>query len=267
MTNISPDQMQVITQLDESLPELIGTKKEYVEYQEKRYKFAYQLPYSSVNWYKNRGEILAVNIETGVASLLPKREPTSIIDDGLALLRGLIGGEFGDDYDLATVKILMRNFDEVKPAIWSRLTPEEKKKISQLPKESVRVEKDVLVVDTELSGVISPIGIDDNLKNVKTINYQGKVFARYGQGVFTEFADEKETQTILLDILENKICVCDYLPLPPKRRPKTKAIKQPKATTIKKEVVKEKKEAVKKLPKPKTADQIALFESYKYEKN
>jgi hypothetical protein len=267
MTNISPDQMQVITQLDESLPELIGTKKEYVEYQEKRYKFAYQLPYSSVNWYKNRGEILAVNIETGVASLLPKREPTSIIDDGLALLRGLIGGEFGDDYDLATVKILMRNFDEVKPAIWSRLTPEEKKKISQLPKESVRVEKDVLVVDTELSGVISPIGIDDNLKNVKTINYQGKVFTRYGQGVFTEFADEKETQTILLDILENKICVCDYLPLPPKRRPKTKAIKQPKATTIKKEVVKEKKEAVKKLPKPKTADQIALFESYKYEKN
>jgi hypothetical protein len=220
-----------------------------------------------VNWYKNRGEILAVNIETGVASLLPKREPTSIIDDGLALLRGLIGGEFGDDYDLATVKILMRNFDEVKPAIWSRLTPEEKKKISQLPKESVRVEKDVLVVDTELSGVISPIGIDDNLKNVKTINYQGKVFTRYGQGVFTEFADEKETQTILLDILENKICVCDYLPLPPKRRPKTKAIKQPKATTIKKEVVKEKKEAVKKLPKPKTADQIALFESYKYEKN
>lgn len=266
MTDISSDQVQVITQLNESLPELIDIKKEYVEYQEKRYKFAYQLPYSSVNWYKNRGEILAVNIETGVASLLPKREPTSMIDDGLTLLRGLIDGEFGDDYDLATVKILMRNFDEVKPAIWSRLTPEEKKKISELPKESIRVEKDILVIDSELSGVISPIGIDDNLKNVKTIKYQGKVFTRYGQGVFVEFADEKETQTILLDILDNKICVCDYLPLPPKRRPKTKAIKQPKVAT-KKEVVKEKKEPAKKLPKPKVADQIALFESYKYEKN
>lgn len=222
MADISPDQVQVITQLEKSLPELIGTKKEYVEYQEKRYKFAYQLPYSSVNWYKNKNEILAFNIETGVASLLPKREPTSMIDDGLALLRGLIDGEFGDDYDLATVKILMRNFDEVKSAIWDRLTPEEKKKIRQLPKESIRVEKDTLVIDTELPGVVSPIGIDDDLKNIKTINYQGKTFTWYGQGVLVEFADEKETQTILLDILGNKICVCDYLPLPPKRRQQLK---------------------------------------------
>lgn len=221
MKDISLDH-QVIAQLDESLPALIGTKKEYIEYQEKKYKFAYQLPCSPVNWYKNRGEILAVNIETGIASLLPKREPTSIIDDGLALLRGLIDGEFGDDYDLATVKILMRNFDEVKPAIWDRLTPEEKKKIRQLPKESIRVEKDTLVIDTELPGVVSPIGIDDDLKNIKTINYQGKTFTWYGQGVLVEFADEKETQTILLDILGNKICVCDYLPLPPKRRQQLK---------------------------------------------
>lgn len=264
---IPQDQIQIITVLDQATPELIDIKKDYVEYEGKKYKRLYQLPGSVMTWYKNRQDILAIDTELGIANILPNKPATSMIDDGLDLLRALINDEFGTEYDLSTVKILMRNFDEVKSAIWSRLTPEEKQKIAKLPKEPIRLEKDILAIDSELSGVISPMGIEDNLKNVKTINYQGKVFSRYGQGVFTEFADVKETQTILLDVLENRICLTDYLPLPPKRRPKTKPAKQVKQSkvAIKKEVIKEVKEPAKKLAKPQ-ADQVPLFETYRYEK-
>jgi hypothetical protein len=219
-----------LTKPKSSLPAVIRFNKK--DFKKKPLPASYQVV---VERYQYKSDALFVDSTTGRVRFFPKTPAYSQIDAGVDLLKGLISGEFGDDYDSETLRHLMMPFSECKQAIWGRLTSEEKSFLSKIKKPSIRVEKDTLIIESDLLNVLTPINTDDDLELIKQVTYKDQeYFLTKKLGNIYDFVNKEQTNTLLVDVKFNRACITEYI-APPMKKQQVKQTKSERKTTPKKQ--------------------------------
>lgn len=219
-----------LTKPKSSLPAVIRFNKK--DFKKKPLPAVYQFV---VERYQYKGDDLFVDSKTGHVRFIPKTPAYSQIDVGVDLLKGLISGEFGADYDSETLRHLMMPFSEYKQAIWGRLTSEEKSFLSKIKKPSIRVEKDTLVIESDLFNVLTPINTESDLELIKQVAYKDQeYFLAKKLGNILDFVNKEHANTLLVDVKFNRACITEYI-APPMKKQQVKQTKSERKITPKKQ--------------------------------
>lgn len=206
-------------QIGVPLPELVGAKPEKLILDGKEYDK------TAERWgkafYRNKKVCLLVDLETGeIHKTIPSEQ--SFLRMGVILLKGVVSGEL-DAGDVPvtqnTVKELMKNYSaDEKQAIWSQLTPEEKEYLKNLPKDPIRVEKNILYVDQDLPTTLTKIPEMDFTDDIKSVVYKGETYNFFiRMGDVLEFSDETRTKTLMVDVYTNALCLTEFISPPLKK--------------------------------------------------
>lgn len=209
-----------ITTLEQGIPQpsLVGANFDSLTLGGKEYTK------TSERWgkafYRHKKVCILVDLATGeITKTIPSEK--SLLTMGVILLKGIVNGELDSEEKITanTLKELMQGFtDDEKRAIWSQLSAEEKQFLLALPKEPIRIEKNILYIDQDLTPVLTKIPDITFSDDIQSCSYKGQNFSFFiRMGDILEFVDENKTQTLMVDVFTHALCLTDFIAPPTKK--------------------------------------------------